>query len=213
MENNRNEMAAILEDARGQFNVLLGNMFQFDDDDMAKYDECYKRVFRDGITFSYMSATFFAQFAAEILIAGLTSNPFRRFITAALDAEAGREGPTEYWHESMHELRFGLPGVDYTQANGELLQMMNDSYMKILSMNEWYGKPDGQKEFEMFCLSNRAIRDLKRMAAEFPYLIRRYDNDHQFAGEIMEYAGIVAEQIRRSAEGDDASVEAAGTKA
>lgn len=201
MENNRNDISEILANSREQFNILLGNMFTFDDGDMEKYDVCYRAVFGNGVTFSYMSSTFFAQFATEILIAGLTSNPFRRFIIAALDDEAGKD-TVEYWQADMATLRFGLPGVDYRQAMSELMLMMNDSYMKILSLNEWYGTTDGKKEFDMHCLSNRAIRDLKRMVLEFPYLLRKYDRDHQFAGEIMEYAGIVAEQIRRSAEGE-----------
>lgn len=201
MENNRNDISEILANSREQFNILLGNMFTFDDSDMEKYDVCYRAVFGNGVTFSYMSSTFFAQFATEILIAGLTSNPFRRFIIAALDDEAGKD-TVEYWQADMATLRFGLPGVDYRQAMSELMLMMNDSYMKILSLNEWYGTTDGKKEFDMHCLSNRAIRDLKRMVLEFPYLLRKYDRDHQFAGEIMEYAGIVAEQIRRSAEGE-----------
>lgn len=201
MENNRNDISEILANSREQFNILLGNMFTFDDSDMEKYDVCYRAVFGNGVTFSYMSSTFFAQFATEILIAGLTSNPFRRFIIAALDDEAGKD-TVEYWQADMATLRFGLPGVDYRQAMSELMLMMNDSYMKILSLNEWYGTADGKKEFDMHCLSNRAIRDLKRMVLEFPYLLRKYDRDHQFAGEIMEYAGIVAEQIRRSAEGE-----------
>lgn len=201
MENNRNDISEILANSREQFNILLGNMFTFDDSDMEKYDVCYRAVFGSGVTFSYMSSTFFAQFATEILIAGLTSNPFRRFIIAALDDEAGKD-TVEYWQADMATLRFGLPGVDYRQAMSELMLMMNDSYMKILSLNEWYGTADGKKEFDMHCLSNRAIRDLKRMVLEFPYLLRKYDRDHQFAGEIMEYAGIVAEQIRRSAEGE-----------
>lgn len=201
MENNRNDISEILANSREQFNILLGNMFTFDDSDMEKYDVCYRAVFGNGVTFSYMSSTFFAQFATEILIAGLTSNPFRRFIIAALDDEAGKD-TVEYWQADMATLRFGLPGADYRQAMSELMLMMNDSYMKILSLNEWYGTADGKKEFDMHCLSNRAIRDLKRMVLEFPYLLRKYDRDHQFAGEIMEYAGIVAEQIRRSAEGE-----------
>lgn len=201
MENNRNDISEILANSREQFNILLGNMFTFDDSDMEKYDVCYRAVFGNGVTFSYMSSTFFAQFATEILIAGLTSNPFRRFIIAALDDEAGKD-TVEYWQADMATLRFGLPGIDYRQAMSELMLMMNDSYMKILSLNEWYGTTDGKKDFDMHCLSNRAIRDLKRMVLEFPYLLRKYDRDHQFAGEIMEYAGIVAEQIRRSAEGE-----------
>lgn len=200
MENNKNDMSSILSNSREQFNVLLGNMFRFDDADMEMYDACYRNVFGQGVNFSYMSTTFFAQFATEILIAGLTSNPFRRFVIDALTDEATSSGGP-YWDESMNELRFGLPGMDYSQSIRELMGMMNDSYMKILSMNDWYGTDDGKKEFEMHCLSNRAVRDLKRMVLEFPYLIRRFDHDHQFAGEIMEYAGIVAENIRRSAEG------------
>ncbi len=200
MENNKNDISSILDNSREQFNVLLGNMFQFDDADMQMYDACYRNVFGQGVNFSYMSTTFFAQFATEILIAGLTSNPFRRFVVDALADEAASSGGP-YWDESMNELRFGIPGMDYSQSIRELMAMMNDSYMKILSMNDWYGTADGKKEFEMHCLSNRAVRDLKRMVLEFPYLIRRFDHDHQFAGEIMEYAGIVAENIRRSAEG------------
>lgn len=203
MENNKNDMSAILSNSREQFNILMGNMFQFDEADMAMYDTCYRNVFGKGVNFSYMSTTFFAQFATEILIAGLTSNPFRRFVIDALTDEAARpDGPYTYWDESMNGLRFGLPGFDYRQAIQELMGLMNDSYMKILSMNDWYGTDDGKKEFELHCLSNRAVRDLKRMVLEFPYLVRRFDHDHQFAGEIMEYAGIVAENIRRSAEGE-----------
>lgn len=180
--------------------MLLGNMFQFTDSDMDMYDKCYRDVFGGGLNFSYMSATFFAQFASEILVGALSSNPFRRFISSALDQEAMREGPGEYWNESMAVARFGRPGVNYSTDVKDVVAMMNDSYLKILGLNEWYGTEEGKQEFEMHCLSNKAVCDLKRMVLEFPYLIRRYDYDQDFAGEIMEYAGVVAEQIRRAAE-------------
>lgn len=199
MEKNKTT-AEILENSRQQFNVLLGNMVLFAPDDMEMYDACYKKVFGGGLTFSYMSATFFAQFAAEILLGMLSSNPLRRFLVDILDKEAAWDGPNEYWDPSMEKLRFGLPGVDYKDDIKELRGMMDDSYMKILSLNEWYGTDEGKHEFEMYCLSNRAVRDLKRIVLEFPYLIRRYDFDQRFAGEIMEYAGVVAEQVRRAAE-------------
>ncbi len=67
MENNKNDISSILDNSREQFNVLLGNMFQFDDADMQMYDACYRNVFGQGVNFSYMSTTFFAQFATEIL--------------------------------------------------------------------------------------------------------------------------------------------------
>lgn len=197
MSDNTNQ---ILANAKDSLNTLFTNMFQLDDGDMAVYDACYSAVFSEGVNFSYMSATFYAQFAAEILVGALASNPFRRFITKALDDEKMRLGPGEYWEPSMLVKRFGLDGVDYTKDIEALTAMMNDSYIKIMALNNWYGTDSGKEEFEMHCLSNKAIRDIRRMVAEFPYLIRRYDFDRQFAGEIMEYAGIVANQIRDSSE-------------
>ncbi len=192
-----------LDDVRDQINKLFKNMFVFDDEDMKMYDACFANVFGGGMTFSYMTATFYAQFAAEILVGMLSSNPFRRFLTNALDEEAKRSERGKYWHESMAVKRFGLPGVDYTADMEDLKGMMNTSYMKIESLSNWYGTAEGRNEFDLYCLSTKAIRDIKRVVMEFPYLIRRYDFDQQFAGEIMEYAGIVAAQIKEAVEGDN----------
>lgn len=194
---------ALLENSINEFNKLMGNMFTFGAEDKAMYDLCYQRVFSGGASFSYMSATFFAQFAGEILVGLLASNPFRRFIENALNDEAKRETPGEYWEPSMVEQRFGIPGRDYQNDLTALFAMMNESYTKILSLNNWYGTPDGKKELDMYCLSRKAVRCIRRAVDEFPYLIRRYDFDKQFAGEIMEYAGIVAAQIRATASESD----------
>lgn len=193
------EMTEILKNAQHEFNVLMGNMFEFNDEDMAKYDACYADVFKDGINFSYMSATFYAQFASEILLAALSSNPFRKFVAHAIEEERGRSEPGQYWDEGMNELRFGIPGKDYTADTRDLTAMMNASYVKIASINNWYGTKEGKEEFEMYCLSKRAVKDIKSMVCELPYLLRHYDYDAQFAKEIMEYAGIVANQIREMA--------------
>lgn len=201
MPSNINQSA--LDDVREQMNKLFKNMFVFTNEDMQLYDACFSNVFSGGITFSYMTATFYAQFAGEILVGMLSSNPFRRFLTTALDEEAKREGRGKYWHESMATKRFGLPGVDYTADMEDLKSMMNTSYMKIESLSNWYGTDEGRSEFDLYCLSNKAIRDIKRVIMEFPYLIRRYDFDQQFAGEIMEYAGIVAAQIKEAVEGEN----------
>ena len=198
---NEGNAAAVIENARQQLNALFGNMFQFDEADMQKYDACFRNVFGGGVTFSYMSATFYAQFAGEILVGALASNPFRRFLEAALDEEAAREERGTYWEASMPLKRFGLPDYDYTADMADMTAMMNDSYLKLASLNEWYGTPDGKNEFDMYCLSVKALRGIKRMIVEFPYLIRRFDFDQEFAGQIMEYAGIVAHQIREAAEG------------
>ena len=190
----------ILDDAIGEFNKLFSNMFRFGEEDKAAYAVCYKAVFGDGMPpFSYMGATFYAQFAAEILVGMLASNPFRRFIENALTEEAAREVPGEYWEKNMGTLRFGIEGKDYTKDTEALMVMMNESYTKIMALNNWYGTDAGKAEFDMYCLSKKAVRNIKRAIAEFPYLIRRFDYERQFAGEIMEYAGIVAAQIRETA--------------
>ena len=137
MPSNINQSA--LDDVREQMNKLFKNMFVFTNEDMQLYDACFSNVFSGGITFSYMTATFYAQFAGEILVGMLSSNPFRRFLTTALDEEAKREGRGKYWHESMATKRFGLPGVDYTADMEDLKSMMNTSYMKIESLSNWYG--------------------------------------------------------------------------
>lgn len=186
----------LLRNAQEQFNILMGNMFQFNDEDMALYDRCYADVFKDGINFSYMSATFYAQFASEILLAALSSNPFRKFVVHAIEEERGRTEPGTYWDESMEGLRFGIEGKDYEADTKELTDMMNVSYVKIMSLNNWYGTKEGKEEFEMYCLSKRAVKDIKSMVCELPYLLRHFDFDAGFAKEIMEYAGIVANQIR-----------------
>ena len=76
--------------------------------------------------------------------------------------------------------------------------MKNTSYNKISSLNQWFGTDDGMKEFDMYCLSRKALKDMKRIICEYPYLIRKYDYDQEFANEIMEYAGIVAVQLEES---------------
>lgn len=191
----------ITENAKEQFNILLGNMFEFDDADMAGYDTCFADVFKKGINFSYMSATFFAQFSAELLVGMLASAPLRKMLVQALDEEkADISKPFEYWDESMYDKRFGIVGKDYAEDIKELYSLMNTSYIKIISLNHWFSTPDGKAEFEMYELSQDSKRDIKRIACEYPYLIRKYDHDKKFAQEIMEYAGIIAKQILQVSE-------------
>lgn len=194
----------LAENARGQFNILFGNMLSFGADDMASYNKCYADVFGKGIEVSYMSATFYAQFSAEILVGMLSSNPFRKFLVQALDAEKAEVAkPMVYWDESMQQNRFGIAERDYTNDTTDLYAMMNVSYNKIAALNEWFGTEEGKKEFDMYCLSRKALRDMKRVVCEYPYLIRKYDHDTTFAHDIMEYAGIVAQQIIQTAGTDN----------
>lgn len=192
------ETGEILANAREQIQLLVGNMFQITDEDMAGYDACYADVFKNGITFSFMSATFYAQFAAEILVGCLSSNPFRKFLIKAIDLERERTTPGEYWQENMKDLRFGIEGRDYEADISDLLRMMNVSYTKIVGINNWYGTDAGKEEFDMYCLSRKAARDIRTVICQMPYLIRHYDYDVQFAKEIMEYAGIIARQIEQA---------------
>lgn len=193
--NNPDNAAQLTEDARKSFNELFGNMFNFEEEDMAVYDECYKAVFSGGNNLSYMSTTFYAQFSAEILVGLLSSNPFRKFLVQELEKEEQRNEPGQYWNKTMPEKRFGIQGVDYKDDVADLLGMMQGSYTKIEALNEWFGTADGQKEFDMYCLSRKAIRDIKKIVCGYPYLVRRYDFEKEFANEIMEYAGIIAQQI------------------
>lgn len=188
----------ILANAKEQLSILVGNMFQITDEDMAGYDACYADVFKDGISFSFMSSTFYAQFAAEILVGCLSSNPFRKFLIQAIDEERARTEPGEYWQANMQELRFGIEGRDYAADKADLLDMMNVSYTKIMSLNNWYGTKEGKEEFDMYCLSRKASRDIRTVICQLPYLIRHYDYDVKFAKEIMEYAGIVAKQVEEA---------------
>ncbi len=189
------------ENAKEQFNILFENMFEFDDADMAGYDTCYADVFKKGITFSYMSVTFFAQFSAELLVGMLASAPLRKMLVKALDEEkADINKPFEYWDESMLDKRLGIPGRDYQKDIKDLYDMMNTTYIKIKSLSDWFGTDEGKKEFEMYELNRDAKRDIKRIACEYPYLIRKYDHDEKFTQEIMEYAGIIAKQIIQASE-------------
>ncbi len=186
----------ITENAKAQFNILFGNMFEFDDADMAGYDACYAEVFKKGINFSYMSATFFAQFSAELLVGMLASSPLRVMLVSALDEEkANINKPLKYWDESMNDKRFGIPGKDYAEDIKDLYRLMNTTYIKIKSLSNWFGTPEGKTEFEMYELSQDVKKDIKRIVCEYPYLIRKYDHDKEFAQEIMEYVGIIAKQI------------------
>lgn len=190
------ELAQDTKNAMEQFNQLFGNMFTFTEEDMPAYDACYEDVFSRGITISFMSAVFYAQFSAELVVGLLASNPLRKYMIQELDKEKERtEDTMKYWHESMNEKRFGLEGIDYTQDTQDLMEMANVSYIKAAALNDWFGTENGKKEFDMYCLSKKAVRDIKRIICEYPYLMRRYDYDQVFANEIMEYAGIVANQI------------------
>lgn len=194
----------ITENAKEQFNILFENMFEFDDADMTNYNECFANVFKKGVNFSFMSVTFYAQFSAELLVGLLASNPLRKQLVQALDDEkAAIETPVEYWDESMNENRFGIVGKDYKNDMKDLYGMMNVSYNKIKSLSDWFGTAEGKKEFEMYCLSRKAKKDIKRIICEYPYLVRKYDHDATFANEIMEYAGIVANQIIQASENSE----------
>lgn len=201
MTENYAEARALAENTRKQFNILFKNMLEFAEEDMAGYNKCYEDVFKGGANISYMSATFYAQFSAEILIGLLASNPFRKFLIVALDTEKmDVDKPMQYWEDSMTQNRFGIAGRDYTDDMRDLYAMMNMSYNKIEALSEWFGTEEGKKEFDMYCLSKKAIRDIKRIVCEYPYLIRKYDHDKAFATEVMEYAGIVANQIVQSSD-------------
>ena len=141
----------ITENAKEQFNILFGNMFEFNDADMAGYDTCYADVFKKGINFSYMSATFFAQFSAELLVGMLASVPLRKMLVQALDEEkADINKAFEYWDESMLDKRFGIPCRDYQEDIKDLYGMMNTTYIKIKSLSNWFGTDEGQKELQVF---------------------------------------------------------------
>lgn len=190
------EEIQITENAKEQYNKLFENMFVFNDADMAHYNTCFSDVFKKGINFSFMSATFYAQFSAELLVGSLASNPLRKKLVQAIDEEkAVIEEPITYWDESMNENRFGIIGRDYKNDIKDLFGMMNISYDKIKSLSTWFGNPEGKKEFEQYNLTSDDITVIKRIIIEFPYLFRKYDHDEAFAKEIMEYAGIVANQI------------------
>ena len=192
----------LAENTREQFNILLGKMFVFGEEDMSGYNQCYSDVFSKGVNVSYMAATFFAQFSAEILVGLLSSNPFRKFLVKALDTEKediDGDSAMTYWEPTMQENRFGISGRDYTNDIKDLYAMMNVTYDKIAALNDWFGTDEGKKELDMYCLSKKAVRDIKRIVCEYPYLIRKYDHDKAFASEIMEYAGIIAQQIIQTA--------------
>lgn len=190
------ELTQNTKKAMEQFNQLLGNMFVFNDEDMAQYDNCYADVFSKGVTFSYMSSVFFAQFSTEFLIGLLSSNPLREYVIKELDNEKTRtKDDMTYWHKSMPTHRFGTPHVGYVDDTMDVMNMVDASYIKISSMNEWFGTEEGKKEFENYCLSKEDVRDIKRVVCEYPYLIRRYDYSEVFANEIMEYVGIIVRQI------------------
>lgn len=182
--------------AKEQFNDLLGNVMVFDDSDMEQYERCYADVFSDGVNLTYMGLIFFSSYSAEILLAMLTSNPFRKFVIEHLDEEKKREsGSGTYWDPDMNEKRFGVENESADKDKHEILLVANDTFTKIYELNKWFSTEDGKKELDMYCLSNKAIRDMKRIICEYPYLIRRFDFNAAFANEIMEYAGIVHRQI------------------
>lgn len=182
-------------EAKNQFNQIFGNMMTFEDEDMTQYEACYADVFSEGVNLSYMGLIFYANYSAEIMLALLTSNPFRKFLIEELDKEKARTGG-DYWNDSMRVKRFGIENPNLDQDKAEIMIIANDTYIKISALNKWFGTDEGKKEFDMYCLSKKAIRDMKRIICEYPYLIRRYDFDRTFANEIMEYAGIVATQIK-----------------
>ncbi len=104
------------ENAKVQLNILFRNMFEFDDADMAGYDACYADAFRQGVNFSYMSTTFYAQFAAELFIGMMASSELLERLVKALDEEKADIGnPVVYWDESMNTMCFGIPGKDYEE--------------------------------------------------------------------------------------------------
>ena len=187
-------------DAKEQFNKLFGNMMTFSDDDMIQYDSCYEDVFKSGINYSFMSCVFFAQYSAEILMGMLASNPFRKYLITCLDDEANYDASElKYWHESMNEKRFGIEGYNYDKDKVDIMAMANDTFIKISALNDWFGTDEGSKEFDMYCLSKKAVRDIKRIICEYPYLMRKYDHDQYFANEIMDYASIVMREIAAAA--------------
>ena len=193
----------ISANSKEQLNILFENMFVFDDGDMEHSDTCFYDVFKKGVQFSFMSATFYAQFAAELLIGLLASDPLRKLMAQAIDEEkAAINEPVEYWNETMKENRFGIIGRDYKNDIKSLNDMMNTSYNKIKSLGTWFGTPEGKKEFEdSYPLTPEDMTVIKRIICEFPYLFRKYDHDEAFAKEVTEYAGIVANQIKQTAKG------------
>ncbi|MBR1854608.1 MAG: hypothetical protein IJ794_15940 [Lachnospiraceae bacterium] len=195
------ELREDVKNAKLRFNTLLSNILEFKDEDTKLYDDAFADVFSDGINFSYMSAIFFAQYSAELLIAMICSNTLCEWLVAEIEEEKHRgKEDMHYWEESMNEYRFGLPDLDYADDSTEIMFIAMDTYSKIEAINRWYGTDGGRKELEAFrstgrCMSSQSIRDMVKIVCEYPYLIRRYDFDKEFACDIMEYAGIIEKKI------------------
>ena len=167
--NLRSDVADVMK----QFNTMFGNVLTFKPEDMQTYPACYDNVFKDGINFSFLSSVFFAEFSAELFIVILASAPIRKFLIESLDKEACySSSETEYWNKTMEKNRFGIPGRDYTKDINDISNMMNATYIKISSLNDWYGTAEGKEELSLYGLTDEVKSDIKRIICEYPYLIK-----------------------------------------
>ncbi len=189
------------ETAKQQYNMLFKNVFVFDDEDMEGYDKCFFDVFRKGVNLSYYTSSFYAQYTGELYVGMLISKKFRKKLVEAINHEKAHiDEPVVYWEKNMSTKRFGIPGKDYTGYTKTIMNMINTSYCKIAGLSEYFGTPEGKKDFESYSLTPEDVADMKCIIMQFPYLLRKSDHDKDFMKYVMKTAGDVVKEIMKGVE-------------
>ena len=188
-----------------KLNAIFGNVLTFTEDDMPLFDTALLETSEnENFAMSYMSVIFYSQFIIETYVGSLVSKKMRKIILEQLDDEVKHQsGDRPYWHENMQTDHLGRTDLPAEQLESDLKQILlvaEQAYVRLAALNDWYASPEGKEKLDEYCLTNRAIREVKQILLQLPYLMRRFDRDKDFALLMSKMVSEVAMGIGRNPE-------------
>ena len=188
-----------------KLNVLFGNVLTFTEDDMPLFDAALLETSEnESFTMSYMSIIFYSQFIIETYVGSLVSKKMRKIILENLDDEiTHKSGDRPYWHEDMETSRLGRTDISPEELENDLKQILmvaEQAYVRLAALNDWYATDEGKGKLDEYCLTNKALREVKLIILQLPYLMRRFDRDKDFALIMSKMVSEVAMGIGRDPE-------------
>ena len=192
-------------DFKEKLNLLVGNVINFTDDDMLLFDTALVETSENqNFTMSYMSIIFYSQFIIEIYVGSLVSKKMRTLILNDLEDEVKyKSGERPYWHDDMKVNHMGRTDLSEEKLQKDLNQILNvaeQAYVRMAALNDWYATDEGKEKLDEYCLTNRAIKEVKLILLQLPYLMRRFDRDKNFAALMSKMVSEVALGIGRNPE-------------
>lgn len=193
------------KDFVGKLNELLGNVLSFTEDDMTLFDTALVETSEnENFTMSYMSIIFYSQFIVETYVGSLVSKKMRSILLEELEDEIKHvSGDRPYWHDDMKKNHMGRTDISEEQLTNDIQQILGvaeQAYVRMAALNEWYGTEAGVQKLEEYCLTNKAIKEVKLIILQLPYLMRRFDRDKNFAALMSKMVSEIALGIGRKPE-------------